>query len=374
MLHCRNTALAMVQGCGTWRKTICLTDSILGGMRGSENRLGAARVMSWKDYFWASIGFVAVGVAVWVLWHELRGISFDDFWVSITAIKWHNWVMALLGAVLAYAAIAGYDHMALSHIGRSFPWLFVTLCSFTTYALSHNIGGSVVSGAVIRFRAYGSRGLTMHEVGIVVAFAFFTFILSAALVAGVIFLIAPEVIDRFVNFDSLPIKLSSSTGVFLIGLVLLYVIGSLFQMRPLEIGKLKLEYPRPGIVLRQLTIGPAEIVFAGTIFYFALPEAGNPGFIVVLGVFVVAFALATSTHAPGGLGVFELVALTGLSDMNKADVLAALVVFRLLYFILPLLIGLVIVIIFERRQFLSRWQRDQPPAPPVPQAPDGKAG
>lgn len=316
--------------------------------------------MGWKDYFWTAVGIGAIGVAVWVLWHELRDISFDDVWVSLQAISWHNWLLAALGAVLAYVAIAGYDHMALRHIGRQIPWLFVTLCSFTTYALSHNIGGSVVSGAVIRFRAYGSRGLSMHEVGILVGFCFITFIIASALVAGVTFLIEPEIIDRFVDFEGLPIKLSSTTGVLLLGCIVLYAIGSLFQMKPLQIGRLKLEYPRFNIVLRQLTVGPAEIVFASTIVYFALPEAGNPGFIVVLGVFVVAFSLATSTHAPGGLGVFEVVMLTGLSDMNKADVLAALVVFRLFYFIVPLVIGLIIVIIFEREQFAARWRKAKP--------------
>jgi glycosyltransferase 2 family protein len=325
---------------------------------------GAA--MTLKDYFWTAVGVGAVGVAIWVLIGELRGISIDDVYDSLAAIPLHGWALSLLGAVLAYAAIAGYDHMALNHIGRRMPWLFVTLCSFTTYALSHNIGGSVVSGAVIRFRAYGSRGLSMQEVGILVAFCFITFIIAAALVAGVTFLIEPQIIDRFVDFEGLPVKLSSTTGVFLLGAIVLYVIGSLFGFRPFKLGKFKLEYPRFPIVLRQLTIGPAEIVFAATIFYFALPDvSANPGFIVVLGVFVVAFSLATSTHAPGGLGVFEVVTLTGLTGgpagMAKADVLAALVVFRLFYYILPLFIALVIVVIFEREQFLARWRKDKAP-------------
>jgi uncharacterized membrane protein YbhN (UPF0104 family) len=320
--------------------------------------------MTLKDYFWAAVGVGAVGLAVWVLVGELRGISIDDVYDSLAAIPLHGWLLSALGAVLAYAAIAGYDHMALSHIGRRIPWLFVTLCSFTTYALSHNIGGSVVSGAVIRYRAYASRGLSMQEVGILVAFCFITFIIAAALVAGVTLLIEPEIIDRFINFEGLPVKLSSSTGIFLLGAIALYVIGSLFGFKPFKLGKFKLEYPRFPIVLRQLTIGPAEIVFAAMIFYFALPDVlGNPGFIVVLGIFVVAFSAATSTHAPGGLGVFEVVMFTGLTGegggMAKADVLAALVVFRLFYYIVPLVIALVIVVIFEREQFLARWRKDK---------------
>ena len=66
-------------------------------------------------------------------------------------------MLSALGSVVAYAAIAGYDNIALAHIGKRVSLLFVSLCSFTTYALSHNIGGSVLSGAVIRYRAYAPR-------------------------------------------------------------------------------------------------------------------------------------------------------------------------------------------------------------------------
>lgn len=310
--------------------------------------------MTLKDYLWAAVGLVAVAVAVWVLYHELSGISLDDVWDSLSAIPLSDWLLAAGGALVAYGALAVYDHLALKHIGKRVSWLFVTLCSFTTYALSHNIGGSVVSGAVIRYRAYGSRGLTGQEVGILVAFCFVTFILAAALVGGVVFLIEPSIIDRFVDFQGLPVKISKGTGLLLLAGIGLYVLGSFLRLRPFTIGGARLEYPRPGLVAQQLLVGPIEIIGAAAIIYFALPEVGNPGFIVVLGVFVVAFSLATSTHAPGGLGVFEVVMLTGLSDMDTAGVVAALVVFRLYYYIVPLALALVFVLVFERLQFLGR--------------------
>ena len=325
--------------------------------------------MKARDYFWSAVGLAAVCFAVWVLYHELRGISLDDVRDSLGALSLHHWFLSAFGAVVAYGALAIYDHMALQHIGKRVPWLFVTLCSFTTYALSHNIGGSVVSGAVIRYRAYGSRGLTGQEVGILVAFCFITFVLAAALVGGVVFIIEPSIIDRFVDFEGLPVKLSKATGIVVLCMIALYVFGSWLALRPLKIGGVRLEYPRLPIVLQQLTIGPVEIIGAASIVFFTLPEAGNPGFIVVLGVFVVAFSLATSTHAPGGLGVFEVVMLTGLSDMDTAGVLAALVVFRLFYYIIPLALALIIVVGFERFQFLGRW-RAKPAAADAKTRPD----
>ena len=318
--------------------------------------------MKWKDYVWPVVGLAAVAFSGWMLYNELRGISASDVLDGFAAIPPQHWMMAAFGALMAYAALAGYDHIALTHIGKPLPWWYVTLCSFTTYALSHNIGGSVVSGAVIRYRAYGSRGLTGHEVGVLVALCWLTFVLSTILVAGLVFVVQPELAERFVDLEAVPVTLSATTGVVLLAVVALYVAGSLFGFRPLRIGSFRLDYPRPPIVLRQLTIGPIELIGAASIVYFALPDAGNPGFVTVLGVFLIAFSVASATHAPGGIGVFELVALAGLPDMDKASVLAALLVFRLFYLIIPLILGIVVVVLFERSQFAGR--RAAPPQVP----------
>src|SRR5690606_29179538 len=125
---------------------------------------------------------------------------------------------------------------------------------------------------------------------------------------------------------------------------------SFLRLRPLHIGKIEISYPRPSIALQQMIIGPMEIIGAAAIIYFALPEAGNPGFLIVLGIFVISFSLALLSPAPGGLGVLELAFMTGLSEMHQADVLAALLVFRLFYLIIPLSIALFVVLGFERSQ------------------------
>ena len=78
-------------------------------------------------------------------------------------------------------------------------WLFVTLCSFTTYALSHNIGGSVFSGAVIRYRAYGTRGLTGQDVGVLVAICWITFVCRDLWPAGLVLVSSREIVDRFLR-------------------------------------------------------------------------------------------------------------------------------------------------------------------------------
>ncbi|PZN52742.1 MAG: hypothetical protein DIU65_09510 [Proteobacteria bacterium] len=299
-------------------------------------------------HFWPALGISAVAFSLWLLYHELRGISLDDVGEGLAAISSGQWVLSTLCAIAAYSALAGYDHIALLHIGKRVSWLFVTLCSFTTYALSHNIGGSVLSGAVIRYRAYGTRGLSGHEVGVLVAVCSITFALSTILLTGIVLILDPALLERFSDIGYG--QFSAGTGVLLLAIVAAYVFGSWLHLKPLKIGPFQLHYPSLPIVARQLVIGPIELLAAAGIIYFALPEAGNPGYLAVLGVFLVSFSVAQISHAPGGLGVLEFVFLTGLSEMNPVGVLAALLVFRLLYLIVPLLLALPVVIHFERSQ------------------------
>jgi glycosyltransferase 2 family protein len=309
--------------------------------------------MKFKDYIWPIVGLTAVGFSSWLLYHELRGISFDDVIDSLGAIPPHRWMLATGGTIAAYVALAGYDRIALMHLNKKIRWPFVAISSFTAYALSHNIGASMISGAVVRYRAYTSRGMTGAEVGILVAMCSLTFALGMILLGAIVLLIDPEFVARFV--EDMPAGIPRAAGVAMLALVLLYVFGSWWHFRPLRIGSFELHYPKLPIVARQLVIGPLELIGAGAIIYFALPEAGNPGFLIVLGIFLASFAMALLSHAPGGLGVLEVVFLTGLPDMDPADVLAALIVFRLCYLLIPFAISLVVVLLFERSQLARRW-------------------
>jgi glycosyltransferase 2 family protein len=305
-------------------------------------------------YFWPVVGLAAILLSVNALYHELRGLSVDEFVTSFQAISLRSWLLAVGSTMIAYAALAAYDRLALDHLGHRISLWFITLSSFTTYALSHNLGASVFSGAVVRYRAYRSKGLTPGEVGVLVAFCSFTFTLGTLMLSAVVLLLKPDIIERFGEF--LPVEMSLTTGVLILALISLYVLGSLVGLRPLRTRWFQLYYPRPSIVGRQLIIAPLELLGAAGIIYFALPEAGNPGYIVVLGIFLASFSAALLSHAPGGLGVLELVFIAALPEMAAADVLAALAIFRLLYLLIPFAMALVVIFVFEHSRFLE--QRD----------------
>ena len=97
-----------------------------------------------------------------------------------------HWLGAVGGAALAYAALAGYDRIALIHLGKKISWPFIAIASFVAYALSHNIGAALISGAVVRYRDYSTKGLSAAEVGVLVALCAFTFVLGVVILGGIL--------------------------------------------------------------------------------------------------------------------------------------------------------------------------------------------
>ena len=304
--------------------------------------------MNKRDLIWSLVGIGAVVLSCWLLYHEVRNISLDEIADSLRAIANGSWLMAALATAGAYCALAWYDRIAVAHLGKKISWWFITLCSFTTYALAHNIGASVFSGALVRYRAYRSKGLTPQEIGILIVFCSFTFALGTLLAGGVVLILKPELIQRVADVSP---WLAVVIGVVMLSLVGLYVLGSWRQFKPWTRGKLHVEYPRLPIVGRQLLAGPLELMCAAAIIYFALPELGNPGYLTILGIFLASFSLALLSHAPGGLGVLEVTFLAALPELATVDVLAALIVFRCFYLLLPFALSLLVVLAFEYKQW-----------------------
>jgi glycosyltransferase 2 family protein len=306
------------------------------------------KAKAWTDYAWSAVGLIAVLYAGYMLYKEIAGISPRNISDAFTQIPPERWGLAICGTLVAYAALAWYDRIALLHLGKPLNWVFISLTSFTTYALSHNIGASVFSGAAVRYRAYSTKGLSATEVGVLVLLTAFTFALGTTLLGGVVLVTEPRLFAGPLHVNE---EFTRIVGCVMLGAVALYVLGSLFEFPAIEFRGCTLVYPRLPIALRQLVAAPLELIGASSIIYFALPAHGNPGYFVVLGVFLASFSLALISHAPGGLGVLEFLFIKTLPespDLPKVKVLAALLIFRLFYLIVPLALGLLVVMVFEK--------------------------
>jgi hypothetical protein len=330
-----------------------------------------------KKTLWLSTVALVLGWSLWLLYSKLLSeVSSDPaakallatggVWTSLTVIydsiarslsrvTAESYALAGLSTLVAYVALAWYDRIALIHLNRHkhISWNYIATCSFVTYALGHNLGASVVSGGLVRLRAYGAKGLNIAEVTVLIALCSFTFAYGTVMLTGVIFLIEPQIVQ---NLDVLIPGFSLSQtfirwiGAAMLLLCVLYVIGSWRGFQPMTIRSFHIFYPKIPIVIRQLIAAPLELFAAAGIIYFALPEAGNPGFMIVLGAFLLSFSAGLISQAPGGIGVMEAVFLAIIDTVPPSDVIAALLIWRLMYLLIPLAISIPIVAAFERAQ------------------------
>lgn len=333
-----------------------------------------------KDLFWPLVGLAAVAWSLNVLYSKLRTeaaadaatgalLANADLLASLNiialqiggklnAIPHSGYLLAILSTLAAYWALAWYDRIALIHLKRTtgISWLFITVCSFVTYAISHNIGGSVFSGGMVRYRAYTSKGLSPAEVAVLVALCSFTFAFGTILLGGIVLLFEPHLVEPLAKMGNLPFSstLTMAIGGAMIALCLLYTLGAWLKFKPLVIKNFKLEYPGLEVVWRQWIAAPVELLGAAGIIYFALPEVGNPGYFVVLGAFLLSFSAGLLFQVPGGIGVMETVFITVMPGMPASSVFAALLVWRLCYLIIPLALSIPVVLLFERDQLKKK--------------------
>ena len=292
------------------------------------------------------------------LWSDVKVIAVAIF-NYVLEVPFLSHVLAGLSAIAAYLALAWYDRIALMHLDRlkGISWPYVAVCSFVSYALGHNLGASVLSGGLVRLRAYCAKGLKATEVAALVAMCSFTFLFGTLLLLGAVLLFEPTLVLSLANLIPwmvLPVWIIQTSGVFLLLLCTLYVLGSWRTFKPFRLGTLDIVYPRLGIVGRQLIAAPMEIMAAAGIIYFVLPEASNPGYFVVLGAFVLSFSAALVSQAPGGLGVMEAVFLAIVDTVAPTNVIAALLIWRLLYLLLPLALSIPVILAFEHSKSACR--------------------
>jgi hypothetical protein len=328
-----------------------------GPERGMLKRLrGTAR------YFDRKVGLTRIGfalsltifvIAVAVLYHILRDIDPDELLDAIEATNWQTLIIAGLFVAAGYLTLTFYDLFALRTIGRSdVPYRIAALAGFTSYAIGHNVGASVFSGGAVRYRIYSAWKLSVIEVTKICFIAGLTFWLGNATVLGLGILQAPQAARAM---DQMPLWCNR-----VLALVILAMLGGYVAwvwVKPRVIGREGWQVTLPGgpSTLVQIAIGIIDLCCCAAAMYMLVPDEPNLGFVTVAVIFVAATLLGFASHAPGGLGVFDATMMVALWQFDKEDLLAGLLLFRLLYYIIPFVLALVMLGI--REALLSRAAR-----------------
>jgi uncharacterized membrane protein YbhN (UPF0104 family) len=328
-----------------------------GPERGMLKKLRGTAHFFDRKFGWSRIGLVLsltiVVIAVVVLFHILRDIDPDGLIDALEATDWRTLIFAGLFVAAGYLTLTFYDLFALRTIGRpEVPYRVAALAGFTSYAVGHNVGASVFSGGAVRYRIYSAYGLSVIEVTKICFIAGLTFWLGNATVLGLGILRAPQAARAI---DQLP--LWSNRLIALVVLAMLAAYVAWVWVKPRVIGRDGWRVTLPGgpLTLIQIGIGIVDLSCCAAAMYMLLPDEPNLGFVTVAVIFVAATLLGFASHAPGGLGVFDAAMMVALWQFDKEDLLAGLLLFRLLYYIIPFVLSLAILGI--REALLSRAAR-----------------
>ncbi len=305
----------------------------------------AGRLRAWAAPL---VGLVLFGLAIWAIHRELDAHVLAAVGDAVAAMPWRDFGFAVLLAACSYLCLSLYDPLALRWLGKVLPVGSAMLTGFISFALVHNIGLAPVTGSATRYRLYTSWRLTALDIGAIFAFNSTTATLGMMTAAGLGGLLAPDAVARM---SGLPGWLVAVLAVLLLGLAAAYAVAGAFWRGELRWRGLQLHLPPPETAVPQLVLGCLDWCCAGLALWVLLPPEAAVGPVTFLALFVTASLVAIFSHVPAGLGVFEAVILMALPDTSaQPAVAAALVIYRIVYYLLPLVLaGLLLGIAQLRR-------------------------
>jgi phosphatidylglycerol lysyltransferase len=279
----------------------------------------------------ASVALFAL--ALWVLHRELASMHVAGLRLAMGRMGAGNLLLALACTAVSYWALTGYDVLALRYLNRSLPYRRVALASFIATAVGHNLGMAVVSGGAVRARLYTSWGLGATEVAGMVAFVGMTLGVGLTFTAGLAMVFEPARASQLLFLSRSAVQ--ALGGLLLLGATMYVVLGAV-RKAPFAVGSWRFRLPGASTALQQLGLAVVDIAAGATVLYVLLPPHGSLSWPVFVGAYVLAVVAGIASHVPGGLGVFETVMLLALPDVPREDLLAAIVVYRAIYYLVPL--------------------------------------
>jgi len=296
------------------------------------------------------LGIAFFLVALALLEHNLRHVHFRDIRQALHSIPPPSVAAALSAVAISYVALTLYDVLALAYVGARQPYRRVALVSFTAWALSNNVGYSVLSGGAIRYHFFSKWGLNTLEIGRLVAFSTFAAWIGFATLGGAAFLVDSATVAATLG---LPQTLIVVLGILLLMVPVGYVAATILRRRSVILFGIEFRIPSFPLGAAQLCVGCLDLTAAATVVYFLLPQTAAISWPAFVGLFICAVIAGIVSQVPGGLGVFETVLLLFLKPYAPAgQLVAALVLYRVLYYLMPLGVALIAVGLYEGRAVL----------------------
>ena len=277
---------------------------------------------------------VSIIVLTMYVLHDLSvKVSWSDVKKDISNSSWLSIGFAILATVISFAALSFYDVFAVRTVAKDqVPNKVAAFAGSAGTAVSNLIGFSYLTGTAVRYRIYASLGVDLSRVANIIAIAWIGFWLGLMLILGLLMLAHPNGLS-----DILP--LNEQTEIVIGSLIILAMSGLFIWLacapRSMTMGGFRVALPGLKLTLALTGVAVIDLSGAAMTLYFLTPSDLSQNLLFFFVIYMAAIALGILSHSPGGLGVFEATVIAGLGAAGRSDMLAALLLYRMIYFVLP---------------------------------------
>ncbi|MBN9290949.1 MAG: UPF0104 family protein, partial [Hyphomicrobium denitrificans] len=313
----------------------------IGGNRGIWDRV------DWS-FVGAIVALAAFSYAASVLYKTLESISWDQVRHTIVTFPLSRLALAGLATAASYLALVGYDIIALRLVGaRRVPLRTTAITSFISHAVTFTFGFGVLTGGAVRMRLYRPWKVSTDQVLAVVLLCALSFWAGLAAIAGICLAVDPELVAALVGLDAAACRI---LGFAILAALALWLAISARKRTVIAVRDWQLPLPGAGTTLAAIFVGMADVAAAAVALWVLLPHdvaVTLPGFLVV---FSLAIVVGVLSHVPGGFGVFDAIVLLGIAKgAPSPEVVSSLVLFRLVYYFVPVTIAAMMLVAYEVR-------------------------
>lgn len=319
------------------RRVAIPTAAIVQPRRG--RRVTATSLATWLK---RAAPFVGVALAAWLIQRALKGLTPGDIYRSLSMLAPVHVGLAGVLAIGSYVALTGFDTCGVCYVGARIPYRRIALTSFLALSIGHTIGFGAVSSGAIRLRLYTRYGLSVAAVAQIVAMCAVTVALGLTMLAGLGVVSSPRVSAELFAIER---QTTTVVGIALLSVSALYLCLVAAVRGTIHVRGHSLRLPSFRLALAQLAIGTCNFLLVAGVLHQLLRAAGaDIGYLTVATLYTAGNIAAIITHVPGGLGVIEAAVL---SVLPSGAVIGALVAFRVIYYLVPFVIGLALLAAFE---------------------------
>jgi phosphatidylglycerol lysyltransferase len=276
------------------------------------------------------------GVVAFVLHRELAHLHTREILEELRQTPRTHVLIAFAFTTASYWLLGFYDLLGLRYLGKAVAYPRALLTSFIANAFGHNLGLAAFTGGAVRFRLYASAGLTAIDVATVQGFCSLTIGIGLATLGGLSLTLEPAHTAAVLHLHP---RWAMLVGIMLLSSVGAYATWCILGRTPIEIRGWALRAPRPARGFAQIALGVCDLSCSTAVLWWLLPPQSDMGYLTFLGAYAAAVTAGIVSHVPGGLGVFETVIVFALPDVPASSLLGSLLVYRVVYYLAPLMVA-----------------------------------